>query len=180
MERVASRLAPGTALDVGCGEGSDAVWLASQGWHVTATDLSQVALDRGKAHEPTGRVTWLQADILAWTPPVGAFDLVASHFLHFDATDRQAVFRKLADAVKPGGTLLVVAHHPTDLETTAGRWRVPDLFFTASEIAAMLDASWELDVDDASPRTVRDPDGNLITVHDTVLVARRCGILGNP
>lgn len=173
MERVASQLRPGTALDVGCGEGSDAVWLASQGWQVTAVDLSQVALDRGKAHEPTGRVKWLQGDILGWEPPAAAFDLVASHFLHFAPADRELMVRRLAAAVKPGGTLLVVSHHPSDLQTNVGRWDMPAFYFTASELAGHLGPGWQLEIEDASPRQVRDRDGNPATIHDTVLLARR-------
>lgn len=174
LARVAADLTPGSALDVGCGEGSDAVWLASHGWQVTATDLSQVALDRGRAHDPTGRVTWLQADLLSWEPPVAAFDLVSAHFVHFAPTDRTALFKRLAGAVKPGGTLLVVSHHPSDLETTAGRRPIRELFYTAADIIAVLDpAGWEVVEDLASPRAMMDPEGRPITVHDAVLVARR-------
>lgn len=174
VEAVAKDLPPGSALDVGCGEGSDAVWLATRGWSVTAVDISQVALDRGRAHDPTGRVTWQQADLLAWTPAEASFDLVSSQFMHFGAADRTALFRKLAAAVRPGGTLLVVSHHPSDLEANVGRWPMPELFYTADEVAEALDpARWETTVKAAIPREARNLDGELIQIHDTVLVARR-------
>jgi SAM-dependent methyltransferase len=176
LERVASDLPPGTALDVGCGEGSDVVWLAARGWHVTAVDISPVALARGRAHDQSGRVTWQQADVLAWTPPAASFDLVTSHFLHFGQADRDVLFRAWAAAVKPGGTLLIVAHHPSDLETSANRWPVKEVFFTAEDVAAALaPEAWEIVEQLAGPRQIRDPHGQTITIHDTVLVARRRG-----
>ena len=135
-----SELAPGLALDVGCGEGADSIWLAQRGWRVTAIDISGVALDRGRAQatavgdEIARRIEWLRADILTWEPPAGAYDLVSAQFIHFANPQRNAFFRRLAAAVKPRGTLLIVAHHPSDLQTTARRWRMPDYFYTAEDI----------------------------------------------
>lgn len=171
LARVAAGLTPGTALDVGCGEGSDAVWLANHGWHVTAVDISQVALDRGKAHDPTGRVTWTQADLGTWKPPAGTFDLVSSQFVHFPPEGRQAFFEQLAIAVKPGGTLLIVAHHPTDAETTVRRPPREVLF--AAEAVELDPRAWDVTERARSPRTMKDPDGRPVTVHDAVLVATR-------
>ncbi len=109
-----SVLPPGTALDAGCGEGADALWLAERGWRVTAVDFSTVALDRGavRARERglDDRITWLHADLDAWTPAEGRFDLVTAHYLHSRGADRPALFRRLAAVVAPGGTLLVVGH----------------------------------------------------------------------
>lgn len=172
-------LAPGTALDAGCGEGADALWLASRGWRVTAADFAATALRRAREHaesfdaDAARRIDWLEADLTGWAPPEERFDLVSSQFVHL-AGAREAFFRRLAAAVAPGGTLLVVGHHPSDLETTVGRPPLPELFFTAEEVAACLDPGrWDVLVAEARPRPATDPDGNEATVHDSVLRARR-------
>ena len=94
VEQVAD-LPPGTALEVGCGEGADAIWLAARGWQVTAIDVSPVVLARAARQavaagpEIAARIVWQQADILSWSPPPGQFDLVASHFVHLPSADRE-------------------------------------------------------------------------------------------
>lgn len=173
-------LAPGTALDVGCGEGADVIWLAEQGWQVIGVDVSTVALERA-ADEATKagaavaeRATFQQVDMLEWTPAPQQFDLVTSHFIHVPAAERESLHRKLAAAVRPGGTLLIVGHHPSDLATSIHRPNLPDLMFTAEEIAAQLDpAEWESIAAMTPGREVRDPAGQLITIHDAVLQAVR-------
>ncbi|MNK37127.1 Cypemycin methyltransferase [compost metagenome] len=165
---------PGTALDLGCGEGADAVWLANRGWRVTAVDLSNVALDRGRAADTAQAVSWLQADMLVWQPPAEAYDLVSLHYVHVPPAERAALFGRLARAVRPGGTVLVVAHHPSDLETTVGRPPIPDLYFTSEEVAALLiPGRWEILVDGRRPQSVTDREGRPLIIHDMVLKARR-------
>ena len=170
-------LPPGRALDVGSGEGADALWLAALGWQVLGTDVSQVALDRAAAAADAAglsdQVMWVQQDLLAWTPPAQAFDLVSAQFLHLPADIRPSIYDGLAAAVAPGGTFLVVAHHPSDLDTTMQRPPVEELFFTADELADRLDDEWEIQLAEARPRTAVDPDGREITITDTVLKARR-------
>ncbi|MCO5970466.1 class I SAM-dependent methyltransferase [Actinoallomurus soli] len=175
----AGDLTPGTALDAGCGEGADAVWLASRGWRVTAVDFAATALRRAREHAEAfdagaaGRIDWLQADLTAWAPPERRFDLVSTHYVHL-AEERAAFFRRMAAAVAPGGSLLVVGHHPSDLETTVGRPPLPELFFTAEDVVACLDSGrWDVVAAEARPRPATDPDGNEVTVHDTVLRAVR-------
>jgi SAM-dependent methyltransferase len=170
-------VAPGRALDVGCGEGGDALWLAERGWQVDGIDVSQVALDRAAARaRETGlddRTTWQQRDLLAWSPPAGAYDLVSVAFVHLDAADRRPVYDALAAAVAPGGTLLVVAHHPSDLGVVPRPPR-PELFFTAEELVDDLrrgPGSWEVVTAEARPRPGTH-DGQAVTLHDTVLRAR--------
>lgn len=169
---------PGLALDVGCGEGADAIWLAGQGWTVTGVDVSQVALDRAAAHADEAglgaRTRWQQADVLTWQPSAQAYDLVTASFLHLPSAVRDDVHRRLAGAVRTGGRLLVVAHHVSDLQTSVPRPDQPDLFFTAEQVAAVLDPrEWEV-VEAAAPgRAALDPDGAPATVHDTVLLAVR-------
>jgi SAM-dependent methyltransferase len=170
----AAALQPGRALDAGCGEGADAIWLAERGWHVTAVDISAVALARGRAMDATGRITWLQADVREWQPPVAAYDLVAAHFVHFPSPQRELVYGRLAGAVRPHGTLIAVAHHPSDLETTARRPPMRENYFTADDLAALLEpAAWDISEASKAPRAALDPQGREITVHDVVLIARR-------
>ena len=171
-------LPPGTALDAGCGEGADATWLAHQGWRVTAVDVSAVALARAAAHtdpELADRITWQQVDLLSdWAPDPLAHDLVNAQFMHFPRAVREKVFAGLAASVAPGGTLRVVGHHPSDLETSVPRPQEPELFFTAEELAAQLDPGrWDVLVAEARPRLADDPDGKEVTIHDAVLRARR-------
>jgi SAM-dependent methyltransferase len=178
----AANLAPGRALDVGCGEGADAIWLAERGWLVTAVDISTVALARGAARAAEGsaviarRITWLHADLSGWIPEAAHYDLVSLQFMHLPTEPRDSLFRRLAASVAPGGSLLIVGHHPSDLQTTAMRPPTPDLLFTAADAAASLDRhEWRIVVSAARPRAIADPDGHPITVHDTVLRAQRRG-----
>ena len=169
-------LRPGTALDAGYGKGADAQWLAGRGWQVTAVDVSEVALDRAAAHtgpDIADRITWQRADLLDWVPE-SAYDLVNAQFMHFPRGLREPVFARLAAAVALGGTLLIVGHHPSDMHTTMPRPPEPDLFFTAEDLVAALDPErWDVLTAAARPRLAHDPEGSEVTIHDTVLRARR-------
>jgi SAM-dependent methyltransferase len=177
----AEGLTPGTALDAGAGEGADALWLAGRGWRVTAVDISAVALERGAAHAATidddglaGRISWRHHDLTSWVPPAGSFDLVSAQYLHLPLEPRQALHDRLAAAVAPGGTLLLVGHHPSDRETTVPRPQLADLFFTGDDIVARLDRHhWEIVTNAAPGRSATDPEGRTVTVHDTVVRAVR-------
>ena len=119
----AADLPPGEALDAGCGEGADAIWLARRGWMVTAVDVSAVALERGAnaaraadeaaGGDIAGRITWRREDLRSWGPDPDTYDLVSAQFMHFPKADLEVMHRRLAAAVRPGGTLLMVAHHRT-------------------------------------------------------------------
>ena len=170
-------LTPGTALDVGCGEGADAVWLARQGWQVTGLDVSQVALDRAATHASKAsvadRTTWEQADLRVWEP-TRQFDLVSAHFVHLPSVDRGSLHARLSSAVRPGGSLLIVGHHPSDLRTAMGRPDAPDMFFTAEEVAADLDpAEWEIATTAAPGREARNPAGESVMIRDAIVHAIR-------
>ncbi|RBY83049.1 SAM-dependent methyltransferase [Geodermatophilus sp. TF02-6] len=181
-------LSPGRALDAGAGEGGDALWLAERGWQVTALDLSPVALGRGaRAAEQRGlaeRIEWRQADLTAEPPPATAYDLVTSSFLHPAAGVREEVLAGLAAAVVPGGTLLVVAHDPSDLARGIREHARPEYFAPAEELARLLDpAEWEVQVAEARLRTARGHEGDVQEVADAVLRARRrpfTGASGRP
>ena len=176
----AGELAPGRALDVGCGEGADALWLAEQGWTVTAVDISTVALARAEEHgqqagdDVAARITWKRADLTAWAPAPSSFDLISAQFMHVPVDQRSSLHAGLAAGVAPGGVLLIVGHHPLDLETGLRRPPRPDLLFTADDAVGALDPSqWEVFAAESRPRVVTGTDGNDVTAHDSVLLARR-------
>ncbi len=175
-------LHPGTALDVGCGEGADAIWLAEHGWQVTAVDISTFALQRATAQalrmgsDIEQRITWVHADVIDYHPSSEAFDLVSAQFMHLPTVQREALHRRLAASVRPGGTLLIVGHDPSDLQTNVPRPSMPELFVTASEIAASLaPKEWVILVAEARARQTLDPDGHPVTIHDAVVRAQRKG-----
>jgi hypothetical protein len=148
---------------------------------VTAVDFSAQALRRAEAHTPehlAGRVTWRQDDVQAWSPVPGddaaAYDLVAAAFLHFPSVVRRQVFAALAGRVAPRGHLLIIGHHPSDLDTAMPRPQEPDLFYTADDLAAELPASrWAVLRRSARARTATTPDGEPVIIHDAVLHAQR-------
>ena len=166
---------PGTALDAGAGEGADACWLASRGWRVTGTDVSSVALERAAAHAANlgVQVDWQHRDLVR-DPPSGTYDLVSGFFLHLPVQERAALFGHLADAVAPGGTLLVVGHDPSDADVVP-RARIAEMGWTAGELAGTLGAGWQVEVAEARARSAKDPEGREVTIHDAVLRARRTG-----
>ncbi|MHB1571299.1 MAG: class I SAM-dependent methyltransferase [Solirubrobacteraceae bacterium] len=174
-------LHPRRALEVACGEGADAIWLAQRGWSLTAIDVSPVALAKAAEHarrageEVAARIDWRELDLVADEPvKLGEFELVSSHYLHLPPELRERVLERLAAAVASGGRLLFVAHHPADLAIPGLRPNLPELFHTAEELAAQLDpAAWEV-LDAAAPaREAKGPHGEPVTVHDAVLFARR-------
>jgi SAM-dependent methyltransferase len=172
-------LAAGAALDAGAGEGADALWLARQGWTVTAVDISPVALNRGAAQaaeagaDIADRIQWVPADLTTWAPAPAAYDLVSAQYLQLPTEQRIPLFARLAASVAPGGTLLIVGHHPSDMQTTVSRPSMPDLYFTAEEVAETLDPTQWDTVTETRPRTVTDATGHPTTIHDAVLRARR-------
>ncbi|WP_430866737.1 class I SAM-dependent methyltransferase [Demequina aurantiaca] len=144
----ASALEPGTALDVGCGEGGDAVWLASQGWRVRGVDFSGEALSRASAAADqagvSGQCSWIQADLSVWTTN-HAYDLVTCHFLHEEFAVRGRAWQSAAAAVAPGGMLLIVGHSP---EEPAGVPGPPlDARFSEQQVvdALALSSRWQVD-----------------------------------
>lgn len=173
-------LPPGAALDVGCGEGADAIWLAGRGWRVAAVDLSTVALGRGAARAleagvgVADHIDWRHADLTAWVPPAAAYDLVSAQFMPLPERPRKALFARLAAAVAPDGTLLVVGRDSSDLKTTFPPPPRPELYFTSAEVAASLDGQeWDVVVSQARPRATVASDGRPVTLQDAVLRARR-------
>ncbi|HEY0888252.1 MAG TPA: class I SAM-dependent methyltransferase [Nocardioides sp.] len=172
-----SELTPGAALDVGCGEGGDVIWLAQQGWRVTGADFSANGLARAARHaEQAGvgdRVDWWQVDARTFAADGRRYDLVTTHFLHPPDGGMVDVTRRLAQAVAPGGHLLVVGHAPSDTFTHLSESHRRAMFL-AEELLPGLPEDFEVLAAEQRPRTmVRD--GASVDVHDSTLHARRRG-----
>lgn len=172
-------LDPGAALDLGCGEGGDALWLAQQGWQVTGVDVSATALARAaQAAEQRGlndRIDWQQHD-LGTSFPEGTFDLVSAFFLHSPVEiPREQVLRRAAAAVRPGGTLLIVGHG--ERPSWAPAHDGPDVPLPAPEqVLAALDLrpeEWEDERLAEPQRDIKAPDGTPATIRDSVVRLRR-------
>ena len=167
-------LRPGRALDVGCGEGADALWLAEHGWDVTALDVSRVALDRAANHgERVGvQVRWLHAGLVDAALPPASYDLVSAQYPALLRTDDNDAELALLEAVAPGGVLLVV-HHPTPSKEQANAHGFdPDDYVSSADVAVLLDDRWRIEVDETRPRNVTTGAGSAHT-QDVVLRARR-------
>lgn len=165
-----ARLAPGTAIDLGAGEGRNALWLATQGWKVTAVDFSSVALNRGAEREAQLRVAveWVCADAISWTPSTPV-DLVLLSYLHFDAATIRALLRRAAGWLSPGGSLAVIGHDVQNVADGVGGPQDPSVLYSVEILRAGAE-NLEIDVVDQHLRQVAGADSPAI---DTVLLARR-------
>ena len=134
-------LAPGRALDLACGSGRNAVWLAEQGWRVTAVDFSEVGLHvaRTLAAARGASVDWLEADVTEWVPPARAYDLVCVLYMQLPAAERRLVLGRAAEAVAPGGTMLVLGHDLLNLTEGWGGPKYPEVLFTPDDVAREID-----------------------------------------
>jgi SAM-dependent methyltransferase len=163
-------LAPGRALDLACGAGRNAVWLAERGWTVLGADFSDVALEnaRGLAAERGVEVEWVQADLREWEPPAQAFDLVVVLYLQVPGDELRSELRNAAEAVAPGGTILVVGHHLENLEHGYGGPSNPAVLYTPDQVVAALDG---LEIEKAEP-VLRPVEGERDAI-DVLVRARR-------
>ncbi|MHA3021004.1 class I SAM-dependent methyltransferase [Mycobacterium sp. BMJ-28] len=173
LAEVAATLTPGRALDLGCGEGGDAIWLAGNGWQVVATDISDVAL--GRAAEDAGdlleRIDFQRHD-LTESFPAGEFDLVSAQFLHSTMPlDRTAVLRRAADAVAPGGRLVIVDHGAAPPWSKHKDYPFPSI----DDVLASLDlgAGWDRLRAEPVEREATGPDGQAGHLIDNVMVLQR-------
>lgn len=154
----ASELAPGLALDAGAGHGAESIWLAARGWRVTAVDFSATALDHARSSaleqgsEVAERVEWIEADMMSWSPPTEKFDLVLCLYMHI-AGSVEEVVRRLAAAVAPGGSLLLVGHRPVDPESGEPTPAAGQNQISVDEAVAALDPErWKILIAEDRPR----------------------------
>jgi SAM-dependent methyltransferase len=165
----------GRALDLGCGQGRNAVWLAQRGWQVTAVDYSDVAINRGRqlAAAKGVDVQWIEADVTSHVPPAGAFALVVIAYLQIPASHRRKVLAQAAAALASGGTLFMVGHARLNLTEGTGGPKNPDLLWDPEEIEREL-AGLGLVVQRVGHvyRSAETPDG-VGTAIDTVARAER-------
>lgn len=156
-------LPPGRALDLGAGEGRNAIWLAERGWRVTAVDFSGVGLQKARrlAEGRGVEVNWIEADLRSYSPARGAFDLVVLVYIHLPGEERRALVRRAADAVAAGGALLVLGHDRSNLEEGYGGPQDPTILFSPDDISDDLAGIEELRVvrADRVMRPVMTDDG---------------------
>ncbi|MGV0791103.1 class I SAM-dependent methyltransferase [Mycolicibacterium sp. XJ1819] len=180
LAEVAAPLPPGRALDLGCGEGGDVLWLAERGWHVVGVDISDTALQRAAADARErgvgDRVEFHQADLPEQFPD-GTFDLVSAHYLHSTLPlDRTRIFRRAAEAIRPGGLLLIVDHGGPP--PWASKLHQDHEFPSAEEVVDALDlaeADWERLRVEAAEREASGPDGTSGPLVDNIILLRRRG-----
>lgn len=182
--REAGALPPGTAIDAGCGAGAEAIWLAQQGWTVTAADVAESALafgeKRATAARVGGQVHWVQADLSTWEPEE-QYDLVTTHYAHPEVPQLE-FYDRIASWVAPRGTLFIVGHlhhydhsseHSTE-HSTGGSQPPASASATAAAVTARLDAGvWEIVTAQESQRTMIGPGGHETAIHDVVVRATR-------
>jgi len=133
----------GRALDAGCGHGSDALWLAARGWQVTGVDFSATALShaRAAAEAAGAEIEWIEGDLATWAPQPGHYDLVVCLYVHVAGSVEETV-RRMASGVAPGGTLLMVGHHPAGNQVQVA----------VHDAAALDSGRWEIVVAEERPR----------------------------
>ena len=174
------RLRPGTALDLGCGEGRNAVWLATRGWRVTGVDFSAVGLAKARALAERSRaeVDWVEADLLDYEPPIGTIDLVLVAYLHLPADERRIVLGRAAAALADGGVLLVIGHDVSNLTMGHGGPKDASILFTPDDIRADLDGL-RIERAERVQRLVHDAEGEHEAI-DALVRADRSSTLPSP
>lgn len=172
-------VAPGTALDLACGEGRNAVWLASLGWRVVGVDFSREGLARAsRLAEAAGvseRLQLLRADVVADPLPPGPFDAVVVAYLQLAAPERGVALRKAVATLAGGGLLVVVGHDSTNLTEGTGGPQDPAVLFSPDDVLADLAPSDGLALEKAERvrRPVQAPDGERYAIDALVRLRRR-------
>jgi len=169
----AGELAPGRALDLACGEGRNALWLAKRGWEVTGVDFSEVGIDkaRRRATEDGVEVVWVVSDLLDYEPPAAAFDLVLLFYLQVPPDERRRIVRTAAATTAPGGTFLLVGHDRRNVDHGYGGPTDTTVLYTPEEIVADLHG-FEVAKAVLVERPVETADGERVAL-DALVRARR-------
>jgi SAM-dependent methyltransferase len=168
-------LTPGRVLDVGCGEGADAVWLARSGWDVVALEVSGVALERAEMHAKDAGVAvrWVHAELAEAALPPASFDLVSAQYPALLRTPGAAAERALLAAVAPGGVLVFVHHAGMDAQPVHDSRFDPADFVWPAMMAALLDNDWQVEVNEQRPRIAPAGGAGAHHADDLVLRVRR-------
>ena len=183
VEQLTKDLPPGTALDIAAGEGRNALWLAARGWHATAVDFSAVALERAASlareqlGDDAGALVTLEADVETWVPQVRSYDLVLVVYLHLPKQQRSAVMSAAAEAVAPGGTLLIVGHDLENLTAGHGGPQDPAVLYGPGDIVSDIEPAG-LDVvrAETAVRSLTDGQGQPAEALDALVLARRAEV----
>ncbi|HET7724779.1 MAG TPA: methyltransferase domain-containing protein [Propionibacteriaceae bacterium] len=176
--QVVSGLAPGRALDLGCGEGGDVIWLAQHGWEATGVDISETATRRAAAAAreagiPEERAQFVAADLATWVP-TGTYDLVTASFLQSPVhLPREEILRRASQHVGRGGRLLVVAHAAMPPWADAHAHHHDDLPSPEQEVEAIGLDTWDVEVAEVRSREAIGPDGRQVVLDDSVVCLRR-------
>jgi len=171
----AAALEPDRALDLACGEGRNAVWLAERGWQVTGVDFSAVGLGKAAAlaRSRGAQADWIAADLLEWELARAAFALVIVFYLQVPASERSTIVSRAAGAVASGGTFLLVGHDSANLEHGHGGPQAPGVLYTARDIVGDLCGSGlEIERAERVERPVQTPDGVRIALDALVRASR--------
>ena len=182
LVEAAKDVSPGSALEVGCGEGADALWLAKLGFEVTAIDASPVALIRAEAHRKADvardgqsrEIHWIAQDALTDSFPTrpGKYDLVCAAFFHLPPPERSALWAKLIDEVATGGKLVIIGHSPEDAAKGLPG-PPPELLFSAEDLTKAVPRNWASTIVTNYSRQKVTSQQAPIMVTDVVLVATR-------
>jgi SAM-dependent methyltransferase len=168
-----ANLRPGTALELAAGSGTNAIWLASQGWRVTAVDWSPVALANARAAAAGAgvEIEWLERDLLTWVPPARQFDLVVIVYLHLAPTERRIVYGAAAAAVAPGGHLVVIGHDRANLADGGGPIEAERLLSAPEAARELAERDRELATERAE--VVRRSETSPAGLLDALIIIRR-------
>ena len=166
-----AELPPGRALDLACGEGQNAIWLATLGWSVTGVDYSQVAIDkaRDRANREGVEVDFVRADLLDFEPDPRSYDLVLLLYFHLPPAELRTVLGRAQHALAEGGTVVIIGHDRTNITDGVGGPSDPSIHYTPDELSAELA---ELEIVKAT-RVLRDVDGEERDAIDALVRARR-------
>jgi len=180
VEQLTRDLPPGKALDIAAGEGHNALWLAARGWHATAVDFSAVALQRARSlareqpGDDAGTLETLEADVKTWVPQARSYDLVLVVYLHLPQQQRSTIMRAAAEAVAPGGTLLIVGHDLENLASGHGGPQDPLVLYRPRDIVADIEpAQLVILRDETAVRSLTDGQGQPAEALDALVLARR-------